>query len=148
MAKANPQWQSFRAEESIMLIFMEAHTYISSSWYEKADVPTWNYIAVHAYGKPRVFEGEELLDFVMAQLDKYEFSSENPVRQEHLEKPSLMRKLKGIVGFEIKVEDLQARYKLSQNKNETTFKNVIKQLEQRSDENSFKIAEAMKKIRK
>jgi transcriptional regulator len=148
LAKANPQWQTFRGDQNILLIFMEAHSYISSSWYEKVDVPTWNYMAIHAYGKPRLFNEAELLEFVTFQLNKYESSSQNPVKMEHLQPDTLNRNLRGIVGFELKVEKIEARYKLSQNKPAQTFDNVIQQLEKRLDENSHKIAEAMKKIKK
>jgi transcriptional regulator len=52
MARANPQWKEFT--DPLLIIFTGPHTYISSSWYDHVNVPTWNYIAVHAYGQPRI----------------------------------------------------------------------------------------------
>jgi len=147
LAKANPQWKTFQTDQTILISFMEAHTYVSSSWYEKVDVPTWNYIAVHMYGKPRIFEEEELLAFVSFQMEKYEQNSTKPVKMEDLDPQVMKRNLRGIIGFEIRVEDIQARYKLSQNKSAQTFKNVVEALERRTDEQSHKIAQAMRDIR-
>lgn len=147
LAKANPQWQSFQEEQAILISFMETHSYISSSWYDQIDVPTWNYIAVHMYGKPRIFEEEELLAFVRFQMEKYEANSTQPVKMEHLDPASLKRNLRGIVGFEILVEDIQARYKLSQNKSEATFKNIVHELERLNDHQASKLAQAMRDIR-
>lgn len=148
LAKANPQWQSFREDQQILISFMEAHSYISSSWYEKVDVPTWNYMAIHLYGKPRVFEGEELLAFVTMQMDKYEKASQQPVTMAQLDPETLKRNLRGIVGFEVIVEDIQAKYKLSQNKSKATFQSIIQHLEKREDASAHKIATAMKQLGK
>ena len=62
MSKANPQWKHFKDNDDVMAIFMGPHCYVSSSWYQKESVPTWNYIAVHAYGKIKIVEGEELIN--------------------------------------------------------------------------------------
>ncbi|MGH8738911.1 MAG: FMN-binding negative transcriptional regulator, partial [Burkholderiales bacterium] len=56
MARANPQWQSF-FEDDVLVVFSGPHAYVSPRWYERAPaVPTWNYAAVHAYGRPQVIE--------------------------------------------------------------------------------------------
>src|SRR6266498_2393897 len=59
MSRANPQGKSF-GEQEVLLIFQGAHTYISPRWYDHVNVPTWNYMMVHVYGKPRLLEGDEL----------------------------------------------------------------------------------------
>jgi transcriptional regulator len=56
MSRANPQWKSFGGQE-VLLIFQGAHTYISPRWYDHVNVPTWNYMMVHLYGKVRLVEG-------------------------------------------------------------------------------------------
>jgi len=57
MARANPQWRSFDQGRAALAIFHGPHCYVSPSWYANAPaVPTWNYAAVHAYGRPRVLE--------------------------------------------------------------------------------------------
>ncbi len=148
LARANPQWKTFDPKQEILISFMEAHSYISPSWYDYKEVPTWNYIAVHMYGKPRLFSEDELFDFVKFQMNKYESGVSSPVRPEDIEEQYLLRQLRGIVGFELKVEDIQARYKLSQNKSEKNFQNVVNHLEKSTDQNAQKIAEAMKNLKK
>lgn len=60
MAKANHQWVNFKDDEEVLVIFQEPHSYISPKLYEnKVSVPTWNYIAVHAYGIPKILPSVE-----------------------------------------------------------------------------------------
>lgn len=61
ISKENPQWESFESDANVLAIFSGPHSYISSSWYEKENVPTWNYIAVHVYGKIKIIEGEAVV---------------------------------------------------------------------------------------
>lgn len=61
MAIGNPQWKTFEEKEKVLIIFQGPHAYISSSWYEKEAVPTWNYQAVHVYGKAELLEKTELV---------------------------------------------------------------------------------------
>ena len=62
IARRNPQKENFKNDIEVLCIFNGPHSYISSSWYNFEEVPTWNYIAVHVYGKLKVIEGEELVD--------------------------------------------------------------------------------------
>ena len=61
LSKENLQWQSFASDYRILAIFSGPHSYISSGWYEKENVPTWNYIAVHVYGTIKIIEGEAVI---------------------------------------------------------------------------------------
>src|ERR1700712_1365723 len=61
ISKGNPQWKNFRDDSEVLAIFPGPHSYISSSWYDHENVPTWNYIAVHVYGKIKIIEGEKLV---------------------------------------------------------------------------------------
>ncbi len=56
ISKANPQWKNFINDSNVLAIFNGPHSYISSSWYDHENVPTWNYIAVHIYGKVKIIE--------------------------------------------------------------------------------------------
>lgn len=87
--------------------------YISSSWYGDENVPTWNYQAVHVYGKPIILEQEELKQELIMLLEKHEKHRKNPFLGDKLSPQLLERELKGIVGFKIKVEEVEAAYKLS-----------------------------------
>ncbi|MFC5587430.1 FMN-binding negative transcriptional regulator [Sporosarcina soli] len=146
MAYGNPQWRTFETCESVLVIFQGPHAYISSSWYEQENVPTWNYQAVHMYGQASILGEEELKQDLTMLLEKYEKHRENPVLWDTLSPQLLDGQLKGIVGFKIKVEEVQAAYKLSQNRNEEDYHNIIEELQKEEDPNSMQLAEAMRKL--
>ncbi|MCK1996757.1 FMN-binding negative transcriptional regulator [Psychrobacillus psychrodurans] len=143
MAYGNPQWRTLEICENILVMFQGPHAYISSSWYEKENVPTWNYQAVHVYGKASILSEEELKQDLTKLLQKYEKHRKNPVLWEGLSPQLLNKELKGIVGFKIKVQEIQAAYKLSQNRNEEDYHNIINKLYEEKDLNSHKMAEVM-----
>lgn len=145
MAYGNPQWRTFETCENVLVMFQGPHSYISSSWYENEEVPTWNYQAVHIYGKASILERDELIEELTIMMEKYEKHRENPILWDNLSPQLLERQLKAIVGFKIKVEDIQAAYKLSQNRNDTDYMNIIDQLQNEGDPDSEQLAAAMKK---
>ncbi|MFD1435993.1 FMN-binding negative transcriptional regulator [Kroppenstedtia eburnea] len=147
-AYGNPQWRTLAENNQVLVMFQGPHAYISSSWYSHEDVPTWDYQAVHIYGKASVLEKEELVKDLTSMLEKYEAHREHPVLWDTLSPSLLERELKGIVGFQVKIEDIQASYKLSQNQNDTDFHNIIENLQKEGDPNASAIAEQMKKLRK
>ena len=144
MSKLNPQWGNFHDNEEVLAIFNGPHTYVSSSWYEKENVPTWNYIAVHVYGKIKIIVGAELLNSLRKLADKYEKNSETPVSVERMSTNTL-KQINGIVGFSLKINEIQAAYKLSQNRNESDYHNIVDQLENGDDTLYNQVAEEMKK---
>lgn len=144
IAKANPQWKNFQKNGEVLAIFNGPHTYVSSSWYEKENVPTWNYIAVHVYGKIKIIEGEELLNSLKKLVDKYEVNSENPVSVEKMS-PKTLRQINGIVGFSIKISEIQAAYKLSQNRNTSDYHRIVNELDNNGHLGSSEVATEMKK---
>lgn len=146
ISKANPQASSFNDNEEVLAIFSGAHAYISSSWYDHENVPTWNYLAVHVYGKVRVYNQEEGLHFLKKLVDKYEAQSENPIRVENLSEKT-MREAHGIVAFEIEITNIEAQKKLSQNRDDKNYKKIIEELEKSKENQAIAIAEAMKNNR-
>jgi len=72
IAKANTQKIALENDQEVLAIFMNTHAYVSSSWYDHINVPTWNYIAVHVYGKIRCVEGAELVGALGKMVDQYE----------------------------------------------------------------------------
>ncbi len=142
ISKDNPQAENLIHNDEILAIFNGLHSYISSSWYQKENVPTWNYIAVHIYGKVQLIEGEELLNSLKKLVDKYEKKSKNPVSVEKMSSKTL-NQINGIIGFSIKINEIQAAYKLSQNRDKIDYNNIISELEK--NENSINIAQEMKK---
>jgi transcriptional regulator len=129
-----------------LAIFSGAHAYVSSSWYDHENVPTWNYLAVHIYGKVHLYNHEEALGFLKKLVDKYETPSENPVRVENLSEKT-MREARGIVAFEIEITGIEAQKKLSQNRDDKNYLNIINELEKTKENQAIAIAEAMKKNR-
>ncbi|UCZ71503.1 FMN-binding negative transcriptional regulator [Bacillus pumilus] len=142
MAIGNPQWKTFEENENVLVIFQGPHAYISSSWYEKEAVPTWNYQAVHVYGKAVLLEKGELVKEITTMLETYESHREQPVLWDTLSDELLEKQMKGIVGFKIIIDEVQAAFKLSQNRNERDYAHIIEKLEAEGD---LEMAEAMKK---
>lgn len=147
LAYGNPLWKTFEEVQDILVIFNGPHAYISSSWYEHENVPTWNYQAVHVYGKASLIEGIDLEQDLTSLLEKYESFRENPVLWDKLSPELLQQEMKGIKGFKIKVEEVQAAYKLSQNRNASDYANIIKELYKEENPHADALAEAMKKNR-
>lgn len=143
MAYGNPQWRTFETFEEVLVMFQGPHAYISSSWYEEENVPTWNYQAVHLYGTAQLLTEEELIQDLTSLMQKYESRRENPVLWDKLSPALLEKELKGIVGFKIPVREVQAAYKMSQNRNETDYKNIIQRLQQEEEPASKQLAGVM-----
>lgn len=147
ISKENPQWKGFEKDAEILAIFSGPHSYISSSWYDHENVPTWNYIAVHVYGKIRIIEGDEMLSSLKKLVDKYEAASENPVKIENLSAETMLQ-TKGIVAFEIEITEIQAQKKLSQNRDDKNHAVIVSELQKSDDPNAHSIACEMAKQRK
>ena len=143
VAKANPHWHHFKDNTEVLAIFSGPHGYISSSWYDFEEVPTWNYLAVHVYGIIKIIEGEALYNTLKQLVDKYESASKNPIKIEELSKKT-MRQIHGIVGFEIEISDIQAAYKLSQTNDDKNHQNILDELESSKNVSDKNIADAMK----
>ncbi|MCM3757638.1 FMN-binding negative transcriptional regulator [Sporosarcina aquimarina] len=145
LSYGNPQWKTFDTCDEVLVMFQGPHAYISSSWYEGENVPTWNYQSVHVYGEVSILDKEELKEDLTMLLQKYEKHREEPVLWDRLSNSLLEKQLNGIVGFKIKIQEIQAAYKLSQNRNKKDYTNIIDKLNEEEDFNSHKIAEVMSK---
>ena len=143
VAKANPIWNTFSTTNKVLAIFNGPHAYVSSSWYNHDNVSTWNYIAVHIYGTINVIDEEELKYSLGKLVNKYEANIQKPEYFEDMSE-STMKQIKGIVGFKIRIEEIQAAYKLSQNRNDEDYQNVIKELENMEREGDGSLAKKMK----
>ena len=151
MAKRNPQWAHFKKNPDCTLIFHGPHTYITPSWYTSGrNVPTWNYVVAHVHGKIKLRESFEDQIEVLEQLTRV-FESENPEPWE-FELPSDLADAQSltsaIISFEFHIENIEAKFKLSQNRNDQDRFGVIDGLSQRTDEMSHRIREMMIKLEK
>lgn len=147
IAVANTQHEEFDGVNPLLAIFMEKHSYISSSWYDHVNVPTWNYIAVHVHGTATVMDEKELIQSLHQLVDKYEPSDGTGFSIDQMPEDMLRREVNGIVGFRMRIEKIQASYKLSQNRHDTDYENIMKKLKERGDSLSIQIAEEMAKLR-
>lgn len=145
ISRGNKQSKELPNNEEVMVIFTGPHTYISPSWYDHENVPTWNYIAIHVYGIVRTIEGKELIESLRQLTGKYENGSANPVSVDTMSKKYFETELRGIVGIEIAIDRMEASYKLSQNRDEKNHTNIISELEKRGDANSVEVAKEMRK---
>jgi transcriptional regulator len=145
MSRANPQWKTF-AEREILLIFQGAHTYISPRWYNHINVPTWNYKIIHVYGKARLLQGGELFALFSRLVHQHEASADL-YSLENLPHDFVQKEMNGTVGFAIDVTQIDAGYKLSQNRNDEDHENIVRELDKREDEDSAQIASAMREKR-
>ncbi len=137
IAKSNQQWQEIEAQE-MLVTFQGNHAYVSPSWYESPGVPTWNYQAVHVYGRPRLITDSLALKNIVEQLSEtYESNLDSSWKPEY--KANLIEL---IVGIEIQISEIQCKYKLSQNRSEIDRHNVIKALQKNG---ATELAEEMKK---
>lgn len=144
-ATANPQAEDI-INQKVLVIFNEPHAYISPKFYEKEqNVPTWNYLAVHAYGKAILIE-EETEKLNLLEQTIVSFEADYLKQWQGLTNNYKLKMLKGIVGFEIEVTDIQAKKKLSQNKTLNERENIINAFRSSNDTNENQIAEYMTQL--
>ena len=147
ISKGNDQKFALADDARVLVIFTGPHAYISPRWYTQMNVPTWNYIAVHVYGTVRIVEGDELHAALRRLVDHYEHPMPQPVTVEEIPEKTYNDDFRGIIGFKIMIDELQATYKLSQNRDEKSFHHVIEELD-KGDDIAKGVAAEMKKINK
>lgn len=120
MALGNPQWRTLQPEREVLVVFQGPHAYITPSWYEvELSVPTWNYAAVHAYGRPRIItDHHELLLHLQALIATHEARFTSPWAFERLPSEYIERLMHGVVGFTMDITRLEGKCKMSQNRSE------------------------------
>ena len=146
ISRQNPQAVNFKEGDEVLAIFNGPHTYISPSWYDHENVPTWNYIAIHVYGKLRLLDYEESVASLTKLVNKYEKNQENPIRVEELSEKTMLQ-ARGILAFEIDITEIQATKKMSQNRDDKNYKNIIDHLEKSNKTDDHQVAEEMRKNR-
>jgi transcriptional regulator len=144
-AKNNPQWKDIN-ECEILIIFNEPHSYISPSNYEtQVNVPTWNYISVHVYGKGRIIQDpEETTKILETSINQFEPNYMNQWNELPIDYKTNM--INGIVAFEVIVSDVQGKKKLSQNRSKIEKETIIENLSKSTDTNEQLIGTYMKKL--
>ena len=146
MARANPHWESFANGKPQLVVFPGPHTYITPSWYntDKA-VPTWNYTTAHVYGTPVVIDDPQTVYAGQQDLvNHYEAQFDMPWRMEDVDTDFIDGMLRAIVSFEIPIERIQCKFKLSQNRPAEDQQRVVDALESSTDANAKAVAGLMK----
>ncbi len=143
LMKNTDHHKSFEKNKNVLVVFTGPHCYVSASWYgSPAGASTWNYITVHAKGKIHFTDEAGTYKAIRAITDKYE-GTETIAAFDKLPDEYIQRLIKAIVGFEIEVSSIDNVFKLSQNHDELTRKNIITELMKRPDEDSKQIAAEM-----
>jgi transcriptional regulator len=131
MARANPQWRTFGAGEALC-VFQGPHAYVSPRWYAGTRlVPTWNYVAVHVYGTPRIVEEPSAVRDQQARLvAAHEAGAAKSWTMDGLPESHLAGQLRAIVAFEIPITRIEGKFKLNQNRTPEDRAGVIAALGQ------------------
>lgn len=147
LAKANEQVQQLE-NETILVIFNQPHAYISPSLYEKElNVPTWDYVAVHAYGTGKLISEPNQVRTLLEKSIRY-FEASYLQQWEKLPEKYKSGLMRDMIGLEIKVTDLQGKKKLSQNKTRSERENIMRSLSESHDPNAQLVAEYMQAMKK
>ena len=122
VARANPQWRDLAEADEVLAIFQGPQAYISPTWYPSKQengkvVPTWDYLAVHAYGPARVFEDAASLRELLETLtDQHEASQAAPWSVSDAPEDYVEDAMRAIVGFELSLSRIEGIWKMSQNR--------------------------------
>ncbi|RON35409.1 FMN-binding negative transcriptional regulator [Pseudomonas brassicacearum] len=149
-ARANPQWKELQNGAEALVIFAGADAYVSPGFYpSKAEhgkvVPTWNYVAVHAYGTAEVFtDADRLRTLVSALTDRHEAGRTNPWKVADAPADYIDGMLKAIVGFALPIQRLEGKRKLSQNRNAADITGVREGLAASPDVHDQALAHLMR----
>lgn len=146
LALANPQARELETADQALAVFRGPHAYVSPSWYERPGVPTWNYAAVHVRGRIEAVTCREELSQLVGLMTRT-FEGESNGRwdwPEHAEYFDAM--LDHIVGFHLYVEQVEAKFKLGQNRSQADRQGVVRHLVAEEDSNALALAELMARV--
>ena len=143
MARANPAWRAMDGAEALC-VFSGPHAYISPTWYETEHVvPTWNYVAVHAYGTCRVIDDDAATAAIVADyVSTYERSMRVPWQLD-AGTPRFSNMVKLIIGFQIDISRIEGKWKLGQNHPHERRERVARRLAESADQNAREIGRLM-----
>jgi transcriptional regulator len=138
--------KAFDENSQVLAVFTGPHTYVSASWYTNPRIgSTWNYMSVHVNGEMKFLPDEDLISFMKKLTLRFEGNNtDSPTVYDNLPSEFLNKMLPAIVGFEIKVEEMENVFKLSQNRDEQSYRNIIARLEERGGDSAL-VADEMKK---
>jgi transcriptional regulator len=152
VSRANLQWKETDREKEALIIFLGLDAYVTPNWYPAKRetgrvVPTWNYAAIHAYGRINFFEDTERLRRVVTELTT-QHEAEFPAPWQVADAPAafIEAQLKAIVGFEVQILRLEGKQKFNQNRSREDRVGVIEGLRGLQDDRKTQVAELMEQI--
>lgn len=151
LARANPHWREITGDTPALLVCGGPQAYVSPGWYaSKAEhgrvVPTWNYSAVHLTGRARVHDDPDWLREVVTRLtDHHETGRESRWRVTDAPASYVAGQLRAIVGVEVRVERVEAKAKLSQNRSEADRRGVVDGLTAERTAGAGEVARSMER---
>lgn len=152
MARANPHWRSIESETPALAVVAGAQAYVSPGWYATKQehgrvVPTWNYSAVHLTGRVTTHHDEAWLrDLVGRLTDRHEQHRADPWSVTDAPADYVRKQLRAIVGVELRVERVEAKAKLSQNRSDADRAGVVRGLEADGAAGDVEVAAAMRRL--
>lgn len=149
MMKNTDHYKSFLKNSSVLAVFSGPSAYVSALWYNNPyKASTWNYMSVHAKGVISFFEGEALKNFMKHFTLYHEKQNKNaPTVYDNLSSEYLNNLMPHIIGFKIKIDNLDTVFKLSQDLDKESYMNVIQELEVKNGFEKLLAAEMKKKIK-
>lgn len=146
VARANPHWEHMNGSAESLAIFHGPHGYVSPTWYASSPaVPTWNYAVVHAYGRPQARQDPGFIEDLLVDLvRRYEGEGPDAWRLDDLPPAYRSQRWPGIVGFEMPVLRLEAKFKLGQNREMIDRTRTIEALERKNEPQASTLAAFMR----
>jgi transcriptional regulator len=136
---------AFQQNPNALVVFTGSHSYVSASWYkDQKQASTWNYMSVHARGKLQFLDEAALLEVLKRTTNHFENDPQSPSLYEHLPVEYVHRLAKAIVAFEIEVTEMVGIFKLSQNRDDTSYRQIVEELDVKDDAGANEIAAIMK----
>jgi transcriptional regulator len=147
--KGNDHHRSFLQNPNVLVVFTGNHTYVSGTWYSNPHTPsTWNYMSVHASGLIRFLDDEALADVLRKTSLHFENNNtESATVFDNLPDELKRRIMHMIVAFEIEVTEMKNVFKLSQDRDEKSYKNIIRKLREQGEDGQVIAAEMEKRTR-
>ena len=148
MARANDHWKLFARGTPSLALFWGPHAYVSPTWYTPGTkVPTWNYVTVHAYGRPQIIEDTAGALNVLSRLAaRYEGTGPDAWGLGRLPPGNAAAQTRNIVAFRLPLTRVETKLKLSQNRELEDRHNVIARLEASDSQDSQATAAWMKRV--
>ena len=148
LAINNPHAEQIKNGKTALVIFQGPNAYISSSVYTHENVPTWNYQAVHLYGTVEILTKSELENHLSQAIDHFETERNNKLDYSKFSKSMLDNYLNEIIGLRLRTYKIEAAYKMSQNRNNTDFQNIVTDLSQSKNPLDQEVAKEMANLKK